>query len=353
MIKLFLFHIGRLLVGATVLVMLLASCGPAASTPATPQPTAAAAAPATAAPTAAPAQVPTAAPAQPPTTAPAQAPTAAPAQPPTAAPAPTAAPSASGDARAAAVQTVLDYYDAIGQRDYARAYHLWVQDGAASNQTFEQFQQGFADTAGVTVQLDSATASASGVAVPITITSVVNVPNHDQEVRHFRGTYTVQPGANGWRIAAATIAEVSQPAQPPAEVADPLALLRSYYTAINSRDFPRAYTYWSNNGVASQQPFAQFSQGFATTDHVIIDAGQPQVNGAAGSAYAEVPVVIVATQQDGSQQTFCGSYMLRRLNVPPFDQFGWRIYQASVTASGNVEPGSAEAQRLLINGCKA
>ena len=52
---------------------------------------------------------------------------------------------------------------------------------------------------------------------------------------------------------------------------DPLALLRSYYAAINNRDLARAYTYWSNDGAASKQNFTQFSQGFATTDHVVID----------------------------------------------------------------------------------
>ena len=246
---------------------------------------------------------------------------------------------------------MLDYYGAINQHDYDHAYRLWGGNGAASNQTFDKFKQGYADTVDVSVQLGKTSASAGGVTVPITIASVVNVDQQQQQVRRFRGTYSVQLGANGWRLASASIAEIGD-TPPPTDISDPIAVLRSYYAAINDRDFGRAYTYWGNNGAASQQSFAQFSQGFATTDQVVIDLGKPQEQGAAGSMYAGVQTVITATQKDGSQRTFCGSYALRRLNVPPFDQLGWRIEQASIAQVGAVQPGSAEEQRLLANGCK-
>src|SRR5262249_19008730 len=137
------------------------------------------------------------------------------------------------------------------------------------------------------------------------------------------------------------------------DVGDPLALLQAYYAAINDRDFGRAYTYWGNNGVASQQSFAQFSQGYAASDRVTIEAGTPQEQGAAGSSYAETPIVIMATQTDGTAQTFCGTSLLRRFNVPPLDQLGWRIDRASIAAVATVQPGSDAVQRLLTNGCNA
>lgn len=330
-------HPGRLSVAVFLLAALLAGCGPSASAPAAPSPQTTAAPATSVAPQA------TAAP--PATNAPPPA-TSVPAQP------PTAAPSASGDDGTAAAQTVLDYYDAINQHTYDRAYSLWAQNGAASNQTFDQFKQGFADTVQVSIQLETPSAGAGGFSVPITLTSIVNLPNSDQQVQHFRGTYTVQPGANGWQLASASIAEAGGGPQPPADVDDPLVLLRSYYAAINNRDLARAYTYWSNDGAASKQNFTQFSQGFATTDHVVIDVGQPQSGGAAGSIYADVPAVVIATQKDGSQQTYCGTYTLRHLNVPPFDQLGWRIEQAAIASSANVQPGSDQEQRLLTNGCK-
>jgi hypothetical protein len=194
---------------------------------------------------------------------------------------------------------------------------------------------------------------AGAVAVPVAITSVVNASAQEQQVRRFEGAYSVQLGANGWRLAGAKIAAVDGGTQPPADVADPLALLQAYYAAINARSFGQAYTYWSNNGAASQQTFAQFSQGYAATKQVTIATGTPQTQGALGSAYADTPIVIVATQTDGSQQTFCGTYALRRLNVPPFDQLGWRIDRASIAQVANVPAGGDAAQRLLANGCKA
>jgi hypothetical protein len=347
MIKLSTLHHARLSAAALFLAAELAGCGTVRSVPPGPTPPATSATETTGgAPTTPPTAPPTA-PANPPTTAPAQ-PTATPA-----ASAPTTAPS--GEDASAAVQTVLDYYAAINQHAYDRAYHLWAQEGAASNQTFDQFQQGFANTVQVSVQFGKASASASAVTVPISITSVVNVPNGPppgQQVQRFRGTYTVQPGANGWRIASANIAEAGGGPQPPADVGDPLAILQSYYAAINARDFARAYTYWGDNGQASGQTFTQFSQGFATTDHVAIDVGAPQSGGAAGSIFADVPIVIVATQKDGAQQTFCGTYTLRRPNVPPFDQLGWRIDHAAISQTAGVQPGSDQEKRLLANGCK-
>jgi hypothetical protein len=252
----------------------------------------------------------------------------------------------------AAIQTVLDYYDAINQQAYDRAYQLWAQNGAASGQTLDQFKQGFDGTVRASIQVGKASEEAGAVSVPIAITSVVNVNAQEQQVRRFDGAYTVQPGANRWQLTGAKISEVSGGPRPPADVGEPLALLRAYYTAINARAFGQAYTYWSNNGAASQETFAQFSQGFASTDRVTIELGQPQTQGAAGSSYADTPVVIMATQTDGSQQAFCGSYTLRQLHVPPFDQLGWRIERASIAPVENAQPGSVGAQRLLANGCK-
>ena len=342
---------GQLALAALCLAIALAGCGPSAGTPAqTAQPTQApVSAPATAQPAPIP---PTSVPAPPaaPTAAP---PTSVPASP--APPAPTAIPTPASTAAdpVAAIQTVLDYYAAINQQAYDRAYHLWAQNGAASGQTYDQFRQGFAGTVQVRVQIGKASAHDGAVTVPTAITAVVNVTTQEQQVRRFGGTYSVQADPNGWRLAGAKIAAADGDTQPPADVGDPLALLQAYYAAINDRDFGRAYTYWSNNGAASQQTFAQFREGYAATDRVTIEAGKPQEQGAAGSSYATTPIVIMATQTDGTPQTFCGSYLLRQLHVPPFEELGWRIERASIAAVAPVQPGSDAVQRLLTNGCTA
>src|SRR5262245_46870439 len=78
------------------------------------------------------------APTAPPAATVAPAPTAPPAA--TVAPAPTAASTAQPAPAdtTGAVQTVLNYYDAIIQKQFERAYGYWANNGAASNQTLDQ-----------------------------------------------------------------------------------------------------------------------------------------------------------------------------------------------------------------------
>ena len=89
-------------------------------------------------------------------------PTSAPAStaaPPPPANAPTTQPPAGLTDTTAPVQVVLDEYQAIAQKQYDQAYRLWAQNGAASGQTRSAFARGYANTAGLSVLLDRATAA--------------------------------------------------------------------------------------------------------------------------------------------------------------------------------------------------
>jgi len=253
----------------------------------------------------------------------------------------------------AAVQVVLDYYHAIAQKHDDQAYGLWAEGGAASGQTLPQFEQGYAKTAGLSVLLDRATVSGDAVTVPITILSVLNHSDQTQQPQRFSGTYTLRQEGGGWRIASANVAQGDASAEPPASTGDALRVVQAYYQALDEGNYPRAYTYWENNGTASQQSYTVFVQGFASTDSVTLATGQARTNAAAGSAYTEVPVVVLGQQRDGSRQSFCGTYRLRRANVPPFDTFGWRIESASTLQTPNIEPGSDIVQQLLNGRCAA
>ncbi len=286
---------------------------------------------------------------------PTSAPTSVPAQP-TSAPVPTS-PAGQGDPTIAAVQTVLDYYKAINDKRLDDAYRLWANNGAASQHTLDQFKQGFANTVTVNLQLGEPQAGpgTNAVEVPVTLIAISNDPNpkNPQKVQQFQGSYTVLPGASGWQLAGASIAATSAGALPPAQFADPAKLLQGYYDLINKHELAPAYTFWSQNGTNSQQTFAQFAQGYAATGKATIELGKPEAQGALGSTYIDVPAVIVAKQTDGTQQAFCGTYTLRGLHVPPFDQLGLRIERATIAPTALVQPGSAQAQQLLNGGCKA
>ena len=130
-------------------------------------------------------------------------------------------------------------------------------------------------------------------------------------------------------------------------------MLQACEQALDAGNYPRADTYWDSNGTASQQSYTVFVQGFASTDRVTLATGQARTNAAAGSVYSEVPVVVFPQQRDGSRQPFCGTYRLRRANLPPFDTFGWRISSAATLQTPSIEPGSDTVQQLLNGRCAA
>jgi len=114
---------------------------------------------------------------------------------------------------------------------------------------------------------------------------------------------------------------------------DAVAVIRSYYEAINSGDFDRAYAHWSDNGRSSGKSPQQFATGFADTTGVSVEMQSPDtVDAAAGSRYIAVPVTITATQRDGSQRRFAGKYVLRRAVVDGAtpEQRLWRIASADL-----------------------
>jgi hypothetical protein len=130
-----------------------------------------------------------------------------------------------------------------------------------------------------------------------------------------------------------------------------VAVFESYLDAINRRQYARAYTYWSDLGAATGQTYPQFHQGFLTTENVTYRLGEPREGGAAGSSYTDVTALMVAVHTDRSTLTFCGRYTMRRANVPPFEQFGWRIYSGTAEQIANIPIDGAEAAQLLTGDC--
>jgi hypothetical protein len=132
----------------------------------------------------------------------------------------------------------------------------------------------------------------------------------------------------GWRISAFDTAPVV-----PDSALAAADVIRRYYAAIDARDYRQAYALWGNGGAASSQTFEQFRAGFANTVHVEVAIGEVgQVEGAAGSRYVDVPVVVRATTKEGEAQRFEGSYTLRRTVVDGSTdaQRRWHIYSAKL-----------------------
>ena len=116
-----------------------------------------------------------------------------------------------------AVAVVREYYAAIDDGSYARAYALWSDAGRASGQTPQQFADGFADTADVVATLGEPGREDPGagqryIEVPVGITAT----RRDGSTHRYAGSYvlhrTVVDGATpeqrAWRIASADLREV-------------------------------------------------------------------------------------------------------------------------------------------------
>ncbi len=122
---------------------------------------------------------------------------------------------------------------------------------------------------------------------------------------------------------------------------DPVATLAAYYSAINARDYRRAFGFWDS----PPSSYEQFARGFADTDQVrLLVEPSPRVEGAAGSVYAEIPAIVVSTLRNGAERVFAGCYTMRRSNV---QDRGWKIYRGRVSqVSANIG-----LSRILSQGC--
>ena len=126
------------------------------------------------------------------------------------------------------------------------------------------------------------------------------------------------------------IAALAQAA--PSTAQDPVQLIRNYYRWINQKKYEGAFAIWEmreDGTAANGQSFAKFKSGFSDTAAVSVEIGEPgEIEGAAGSNYMEIPVVISAISKSGRLQKFAGTYTMRSSNVA--DDTSWYIYSAKV-----------------------
>jgi hypothetical protein len=113
---------------------------------------------------------------------------------------------------------------------------------------------------------------------------------------------------------------------------DAVQLIRNYYRWINQKKYRGAFNIWEkreDGNAANGQSFETFAGGFSDTASVSVEIGaRGEIEGAAGSHYIQIPVVISATSTDGSQQKYAGTYTMRSSNMA--DDKSWYIYSAKV-----------------------
>ena len=128
-------------------------------------------------------------------------------------------------------------------------------------------------------------------------------------------------------------------------------MIRSYYNAINSKQYARAYSYWiAGTPISQLPPFDQFQQGYATTLYVGVTFGSVGEGVGLGHIYYSVPVELQSKTSDSGVQTFVGCYTLHLGNPanqtsPPFKPLA--IQSATIDQVASI----ASAQDLLAKAC--
>lgn len=104
---------------------------------------------------------------------------------------------------------------------------------------------------------------------------------------------------------------------------------QTYYALLGEKKFAEAWKLWGDGGKASGQTADQFARGFENYAQFNAQVGGPgPIEGAAGSLFVEVPVVIYGRLKDGEEVHESGKAVLRRVNDVPgstAEQRAWRI----------------------------
>ncbi|MCX6047264.1 MAG: META domain-containing protein [Chloroflexi bacterium] len=270
------------------------------------------------------------------------------------------------------IALLASYIDAINRKEYQRAYAYW--ESPPNQQTFEQFVQGFADTAEVDLLINPpARQGGAAGSVYASIPTLLIATHTDHIAYTFSGCYIARrsnqgnaPQKNAWQLYRGDLKAAAADANLPAllmqacpdaqampdaynNLSTPVDLLASFVDALNRKDYPRAFGYWETP--PNNQTLAQFTQGYADTAAVFSAMHLPlQFDAGAGQQYAGMPVWLVATHSDGTKPNFVGCYVAHRPNpeIEGAPKNGdWHLRSATVSEA----PESSDPLDLLKQSC--
>ena len=133
---------------------------------------------------------------------------------------------------------------------------------------------------------------------------------------------------------------------------DPVALISSFWNALNRQEYARAYSYFEAPAIFPG-PYLTFKAGYLDTRNVSGNISAPEKLAATGNWYWKIPVVMRAETKSGVQQAFVGCYIVHQSDLqlyvsPPFNPMG--IQKARFTAI-NPTADAASIQAALTVAC--
>lgn len=126
---------------------------------------------------------------------------------------------------------------------------------------------------------------------------------------------------------------------------DAEALIRSYYNALVRKEFSRAWSYYGDSHPPGDfDSFETEWQGVASVD---LAFGEIFAEGAAGSLFYQVPVAVLITREDGSQEQSAGCVLARLVNP----QIQGVPFEPMRIASETLESASGPLESTLPASC--
>lgn len=123
--------------------------------------------------------------------------------------------------------------------------------------------------------------------------------------------------------------EKARAQRPLGEAEAALGVAKRFADLLSTKRFSEAYAMWADGGPSPKPSAADFAKRFAAYSSVTARAAPPaQVEGAAGSLYAEVPIVLTGTTESGVAFRRPGSVTVKRVNDVPgasAAQLRWHI----------------------------
>jgi len=138
-------------------------------------------------------------------------------------------------------------------------------------------------------------------------------------------------GLPGKAVEVPTARDASDPKSPEAA----RALVERYADLLKQGRFKDAHRLWSGDTLTDQQ-FAAKWQRYGKVDGATVDA-LGELQGAAGSIYAEVPIKLSGTTRQGQLFSLSGTITLRRVNDVPGsteEQRRWHIVKTELQPVG-------------------
>jgi hypothetical protein len=110
-------------------------------------------------------------------------------------------------------------------------------------------------------------------------------------------------------------------------------VVQTYYALLEAGKYGEAWKLWSDGGKASGMTREAFAASFAKYAEYHAQVGAPgRIEGAAGSSYVDVPVVVYGRLKSGGEVHMNGPVTLRRVNDVPGSSAEQRLWH--ISASG-------------------